>query len=113
MKKYEYRFVRTKARLGLDYDKKVSEAETQWNELGREGWRFCTWVDGAAVFVRETGGSLPGGEREEEGEWSFGSGRFGWRQMWKKPAEAFVNCIMPSGLVYCGEFHHRGEETQA
>ena len=42
MKTYEYKFVETKTKLGLDFSKKVSDMERQWNEWGLEGWKFCT-----------------------------------------------------------------------
>ena len=53
MKQYEYKFVRTKSRLGFDYDRKLQEAEREWNNLGREGWKFCTWANDVTIFIRE------------------------------------------------------------
>ena len=32
MKNYEYKFVKTKIKIGFDFDKKVSEMENEWNE---------------------------------------------------------------------------------
>ena len=53
MKKYEYKMVEIKTKLGLDWQKKIREAEEQWNELGQEGWQFCMHGDGVIVFMRE------------------------------------------------------------
>ena len=53
MKQYEYKFVRSKAKLGFDYQQKLTEIEAEWNELGASGWKFCTWANDAAVFIRE------------------------------------------------------------
>ena len=53
MKKYEYKMVEIKTKLGLDWQKKIREAEAQWNELGREGWQFCMHGNGVLVFMRE------------------------------------------------------------
>lgn len=54
MKKYEYKFIKIKTKLGLNYDKKLAETENEWNQLGLQGWKFCTWVNGAVVFIKET-----------------------------------------------------------
>ena len=56
LKKYEYKFVEVKGKIGLDFSKKVSDAEKQWNELGMEGWKFCTWGNGVMIFMREVDG---------------------------------------------------------
>ncbi len=56
MKTYEYKFVETKTKLGLDFSKKVSDMERQWNEWGLEGWKFCTWGNGVIIFMRELDG---------------------------------------------------------
>ena len=53
MKKYEYKFIEIKGKIGLDFSKKVSDSEKQWNELGMEGWKFCTWGNGVVIFIRE------------------------------------------------------------
>ena len=53
MKKYEYKIIEIKGKMGLDFSKKVEEMEKQWNELGMEGWKFCTWGNGVVIFVRE------------------------------------------------------------
>lgn len=53
MKKYEYKFVKTKFKTGFDYDRKVSEMEKEWNDLGSEGWKFCTWANDVMVFIKE------------------------------------------------------------
>ena len=42
MKKYEYKMIKGKTKLGFDYDKKVAEMEAEWNQLGLAGWKFCT-----------------------------------------------------------------------
>ena len=42
MKKYEYKFVEVKGKIGLDFSKKVSDTEKQWNERGMDGGRFFT-----------------------------------------------------------------------
>lgn len=54
MKQYEYKFIRSKTKIGFDFDKKIAETEIEWNALGAEGWKFCTWANDAVVFVRET-----------------------------------------------------------
>lgn len=55
VKKYEYKFVVAKENLGLNFSKKVSHLEKKWNELGAEGWKFCTWGNnGVMIFMRET-----------------------------------------------------------
>ncbi len=53
MKKYEYKMIEVKTTLGFDWKKKVREAEERWNELGREGWQFCTWGNDVIIFMRE------------------------------------------------------------
>ena len=54
MKTYEYKFVVAKEKIGFDFSKKVSELEEVWNQLGREGWKFCTWGNnGVMIFMRE------------------------------------------------------------
>ena len=54
MKQYEYKFIRSKMKLGFDYDKKITETEAEWNKLGAEGWKFCSWANEAVIFIRET-----------------------------------------------------------
>ncbi len=34
MKQYEYKFVRSKAKLGFDYQQKLTETEAEWNDWG-------------------------------------------------------------------------------
>ena len=53
LEKYEYKFIESKGKIGLDFSKKVSDAEKQWNELGMGGWKFCTWGNGVMIFIRE------------------------------------------------------------
>lgn len=53
MKKYAYKFVKVKSKIGFDFDKKVSEMENEWNELGAQGWKFCTWANDVIIFMRE------------------------------------------------------------
>ncbi len=53
MKKYAYKFVKVKSKIGFDFDKKVSEMENEWNELGAQGWKFCTWANDVMIFMRE------------------------------------------------------------
>lgn len=53
MKKYAYKFVKVKSKIGFDFDKKVSEVENEWNELGVQGWKFCTWANDVMIFMRE------------------------------------------------------------
>lgn len=53
MKEYEYKFVKFNFELGFNYDKKVIELEEQWNELGKQGWKFCRDGNGFSIFVRE------------------------------------------------------------
>lgn len=52
-KQYEYKFVKSKLKVGFDYDKKVADMEAEWNELGSQGWKFCTWANDVMVFMRE------------------------------------------------------------
>ncbi len=51
--KYEYKFVEFESKLGFNYDKKVIELEKQWNELGKQGWKFCKDGNGFTIFMRE------------------------------------------------------------
>lgn len=53
MKKYEYKFIAQRIVIGLDYEKKMKNAEAEWNELGRQGWKFCWEGNGCIVFIRE------------------------------------------------------------
>lgn len=53
MKKYEYKFIKAELKLGFDYSKKIAETEAESNELGKQGWRFCSFGDGAVIFMRE------------------------------------------------------------
>lgn len=53
MKKYEYKFLEQRSKLGFDQSKKVEAAEKEWNELGAEGWRFCKEGSGVMIFMRE------------------------------------------------------------
>lgn len=50
---YAYKFVSFPVKLGFDYAKKVHALEQQWNELGQQGWKFCTQGNGFIVFMRE------------------------------------------------------------
>ncbi len=54
MKKYEYKFIKSEVKLGLDFNKKIRDEETEWNRLGAEGWRFCKEGNGVLIFIRET-----------------------------------------------------------
>ena len=56
MKKYEYKMIKGKTKLGFDYDKKVAEMEAEWNQLGLAGWKFCTWANDCLLYT-----SVPGG----------------------------------------------------
>lgn len=53
MQKYEYKVVKSKVKIGFDYENKLLEMEKEWNELGKEGWKFCTWANDAIIFIRE------------------------------------------------------------
>lgn len=53
MRKFEYKFVDVKVSFGLNWNKKIEEAEAQWNKLGQEGWQFCTHGNGVIIFMRE------------------------------------------------------------
>jgi len=53
MKKYEYKFIKEGVKLGFDASKKIVEAEKEWNELGKQGWKFCKEGSGVMIFVRE------------------------------------------------------------
>ncbi len=52
MKKFEYKFVRFRDRI-LGYEKKIQEAEEEWNRLGQDGWQFCKEGNGVIIFMRE------------------------------------------------------------
>lgn len=51
--RFEYKFVKKELKLGFLINKKVEDAEKEWNELGRDGWKFCKEGDGVIIFVRE------------------------------------------------------------
>ena len=53
MKKYEYKFVKQEVKLGFVQNKKVEDVEKEWNELGKDGWRFCREGTGVMIFIRE------------------------------------------------------------
>jgi len=53
VKKYEYKFVNEKMKLGFDFNKKIEEAEQDWNKLGEQGWKFCSEGNGTIIFIRE------------------------------------------------------------
>jgi len=53
MKKYEYKFVKEGVKFGFDTNKKIEEAESQWNGLGEQGWKFCKEGSGVMIFIRE------------------------------------------------------------
>lgn len=53
MKKYEYKFVKVGMKLGFDNNKKVEEAEKEWSDLGKQGWKFCKEGSGVIIFIRE------------------------------------------------------------
>ncbi|MBF8982505.1 DUF4177 domain-containing protein [Lutibacter sp. B2] len=53
MKKIEYKIVVIKTKLGFNLEKKSKEFENELNELGQQGWRFCSWVNGGVLFMRE------------------------------------------------------------
>ena len=53
VKKYEYKFIEIETSLGLDWKKKMGETQERWDELGREGWQFCTRGGASLVFMRE------------------------------------------------------------
>ncbi|WP_312280055.1 hypothetical protein [Oscillibacter sp.] len=53
MKQYEYKFVKFNFETGFNYDKKITDLETQWNALGEQGWKFCRDGNGFSVFIRE------------------------------------------------------------
>lgn len=51
---YEYKFVILPKKIGFNFEKKCKDLETEWNELGRQGWKFCTFGTGVAIFIRES-----------------------------------------------------------
>lgn len=53
MKKYEYKFVKQDAKLEFVQNKKIEDAEKEWNILGNEGWQFCKEGTGVIIFMRE------------------------------------------------------------
>lgn len=56
MKKFEYKFVKQEAKLGFAQQKKIEDAEREWNDLGRQGWKFCQEDNGVIIFIREIEG---------------------------------------------------------
>lgn len=54
MKKYEYKFVKQEVKLGFVQNKKVEDVEKEWNELGKDGWRFCREGTGVRFKWRNT-----------------------------------------------------------
>lgn len=53
LEKYEYKFIQQKIKLGSVQGKNKEEAEKEWNDLGKEGWRFCREDEfGRLVFIR-------------------------------------------------------------
>ena len=53
MKKYEYKLVHFSTQFGFDFEKKMKTMEQQWNELGQQGWKYCTDGNDCTVFMRE------------------------------------------------------------
>ena len=53
MKKYEYKFIIDKPVVGLIFEQRVKAVEEEWNELGRQGWKFCKQDNGYIIFMRE------------------------------------------------------------
>ncbi len=53
MKQYEYKFVKFAIKPGFRYDEKVKQLERLWNELGKQGWRFCKDGYDFTIFMRE------------------------------------------------------------
>ena len=54
MQQYEYKFVPIKPTLNkFQYERKLAQLEQQWQELGKNGWKFCTSIDDIAIFIRE------------------------------------------------------------
>jgi len=53
MKKYGYKFLRQEAKLGFVQQKKIEDAEKEWNELGQQGWKFRKEGNGVIIFMRE------------------------------------------------------------
>lgn len=53
MTKYEYKFIKKISKIGFDTDKKIKDSEREWNELGKEGWKFCKEGNGVMIFIRE------------------------------------------------------------
>lgn len=53
MKRYEYKFIKQEAKLGFAQQKKIEEAEKEWNDLGMQGWKFCKEGNGVIIFIRE------------------------------------------------------------
>lgn len=53
MKKYAYKFVKMEKDFQLNMDKKIKAMEKEWNELGAQGWKFCTQVGDRAVFRKK------------------------------------------------------------
>lgn len=53
MKKFEYKFVKNEAKLGFKMEKKIEDAQHEWNELGKDGWQFCKEGINYTIFMRE------------------------------------------------------------
>ena len=52
MKKYAYKFVKVKSKIGFDFDKKVTEMENEWNVYAyfRFIHKFLILEDGCVLF---------------------------------------------------------------
>lgn len=53
MKEYEYKFLKTDIKWGVDYGKNLTEIQAEWNKLGKQGWKFCAFEDEVVIFIRE------------------------------------------------------------
>lgn len=51
--RYEYKILIEESKLGFDFKKKCRKMEVKWNELGNEGWEFCTFINGGVIFKRK------------------------------------------------------------
>lgn len=53
MRRYEYKFAKQDVVLGFSQTQKMEDAEKEWNDLGKEGWKFCKEGSGCIIFIRE------------------------------------------------------------
>ena len=54
LERYEYKFIKQESKLGIMQGKEIEVIEKEWNELGKNGWRFCMEDKfGRLIFMRK------------------------------------------------------------